>query len=51
MTVAADFPDPPAPPPPGVQRYDATGRPTIEQIAYENRLHAWLKSLLATLKD
>lgn len=50
MTLAADFPDPPPPPPANVQRFDASGKPTAEQAAYEARLYSWLKRLVAALK-
>lgn len=50
MTVPASFPDPPAPPPPGIRRVDDTGRPTMEWAAYEAKLAAWLKALLEAVK-
>lgn len=47
MSFNAAQDPPPSPPPASVRRFNADGTPTPEQIAYEQKLKAWLMRLAA----
>ena len=48
--MPATLPPVPNPPPPNVQRFDGSGRPTTSQITYETDLASFLKKLKAIVE-